>query len=274
MRHRPQLALLRTGALSPREAAAVHEHTATCSWCQRELAAYNALDAAARRHLAGVVFTPLTIEEILHPTAPQTSPTATATVATPGRSVASGAALRRRPRLAALGPLAAVLALALFAGLLFATHSVGSGIIRGGKPTPAATVPATALTHTTWALTRLVVDGREQQLVPGRAPTLVFGPFNGHYNGIHGSSGCNGFGGTYTLSGNALHLSGMSYTNVYCLPGTLMEQEDTYFQALMRVERYHVDGDTLTLTSADGRVQLTFRATPAATVTPTVNSSG
>jgi heat shock protein HslJ len=274
-RHRQQLALLRTGALSPREAAAVSEHSATCPWCQRELAAYDALDAAARQHLAGVAFARLTVEDVLHAAVPRTPSTAIATAtAMLGRSDATGAALRRRPRLAALGPLAAALALALFAGLLFATHSVGSGIIRGGTPTPAATAPVATLTNTTWALTRLVVDGHEQQLVPGRAPTLVFGPFNGYTNGIHGRSGCNGVGGMYTLSGDALHFSGMYYTNMYCLPAAVMAQESAYFQALMRVERYRLDGSTLTLASADGRVQLTFRSTtPAAKPTPTVVAS-
>ena len=50
------------------------------------------------------------------------------------------------------------------------------------------------------------------------------------------------------------------FTQARCLPTALMDQENAYFRALPRVERYHVDANTLTLTSADGSVQLTFRA--------------
>jgi hypothetical protein len=64
-RFQPLLALLRTDALSSRDAAQLREHSAGCSWCQRELAAYDALDATARRYFSNLPFTPVTIEEIL-----------------------------------------------------------------------------------------------------------------------------------------------------------------------------------------------------------------
>ncbi|HEV2461730.1 MAG TPA: META domain-containing protein, partial [Ktedonobacterales bacterium] len=145
----------------------------------------------------------------------------------------------------------------LFAGLIFAAHSAGSGVTLGGKPTPPAPTQTANLTQTTWTLTRLVVDGREQQLVPRRAPTLHFGPPVGQ---LSGTGSCNSYSSAYTLAGDTLHLSGLSVTQARCLSTALMEQEDAYFRALPRVERYHVDANTLTLTSADGSVQLTFRA--------------
>jgi heat shock protein HslJ len=256
-RYRPLLALLRTGALAPRETAVLNEHLGSCPWCQRELAAYDALDAAARQHLTGATFTPLTLEDIMH--ASETTETLLDTnVASPaeaGRTVRPG--FRRRLRLSTLGPLAAVVALVLFAGLIFAAHSAGSGVIFGGKPTLTSPTQTANLTQTTWTLTRLVVDGREQELVRGHAPTLHFGP---HERQFYGTGSCNSYGGTYTLAGDMLRLSSLYFTQARCLPTALMDQENAYFRALPRVERYHVDANTLTLTSADGSVQLTFRA--------------
>ncbi|HEV2457050.1 MAG TPA: hypothetical protein VGS80_01695, partial [Ktedonobacterales bacterium] len=132
VRYRPLLALLRTGALAPREVAALNEHLGSCPWCRRELAAYDALDAAARQHLTGAAFTPLTLEDIMHTT--ETPPDANVP-STPRASRTLRPAWRRPPRLSTLGPLAAVVALVLFAGLIFTAHSSHSGVTFGGKPT-------------------------------------------------------------------------------------------------------------------------------------------
>jgi heat shock protein HslJ len=261
-RYRPLLALLRTGALAPREAAALNEHLASCPWCQRELAAYDALDAAARQHLSGAAVTPLTLEDIMHAT--ETPPDANVP-ATPRASRTLRPAWRRPPHLSTIGPLAAVVALALFAGLIFAAHSSHSGVILSGTPVPSPHAPTQTANpaQTTWTLTRLVVDGREQQLVPGRAPTLHFGP---HATQFYGTGGCNSYGGTDTFvgpattSGTALLFSSLYFTQARCLPAALMDQESAYFRALQGVKRVRVDGNTLTLTSTDGSVQLTFRA--------------
>ncbi|MGO8947780.1 MAG: META domain-containing protein [Ktedonobacterales bacterium] len=260
LHYRPQLTLLRTRALSPREAAAVNEHIASCSWCQRELAAYDALDAAARQHLASTTFVPLTLEDIMHTTEAPPDANMASTLETSGKV---RPVLRRRPRLATLGPLAAVVALVLLASVIFAGHRLGPGGSLGGKPTPPSLTQTASLTHTTWTLTRLMVAGHEQPLVPGHAPTLHFGPFNGQIYGIRGTGGCNGYGGTYALAGNTLHVSSLYYqTQRACEVGgvLLTPQESAYIQALLRVTGYHLDGNTLTLTSADGSVQLTFRA--------------
>jgi heat shock protein HslJ len=63
----------------------------------------------------------------------------------------------------------------------------------------------------------------------------------------------------YTLSGDTIHVNGLGFTQMYCLPAALEEQENAYFQTLQRVERYHLEGYTLTLTSTDGSVELIFR---------------
>lgn len=261
VRYRPLLALLHTGTLSPREVAGLNEHLASCPRCQQELAAYDALDAAARQHLAGAAFIPLTLEDIMHATAPSPDPNV---ASSPRTSSKSRPALRHRPPFAALGPLAALVVLVLLAGLLFASHRPGSGVPASGTPTvvPPTVVPPTAnLAHTSWTLTRLVVDGSEQPLVPGRAPTLYFGQYNGQSQ-IWAVGGCNGWSGGYTLFGDTFHPNGPVFgeTQVACLPLALMDQENAYFHALQQVEHYRWEGNTLTLTSADGSVELIFRA--------------
>jgi heat shock protein HslJ len=248
--------------MRPGEAAALYEHISSCPWCQGELAVYDALEAAARQHLAGAAFVPLVWEDIMDPTETPSDANAGSALET-SRNVRPALRRRPRPRLATVGPLAAVVALVLFASVIFAAHRRGPSVSLSGTPTPPSLTPTANLTQSTWTLTRLIVDGREQPLVPGHAPTVHFDPFNGQYYGIHGTGGCNDYGGTYTLAGTTLHVDSLSYTQMACYyaGGVQVDpQESAYFQALLRVERYHLDGNALTLTSADASVQLTFRA--------------
>jgi heat shock protein HslJ len=110
------------------------------------------------------------------------------------------------------------------------------------------------------------VDGREQPLVPvpSRTPTLRFGPSNsGYSHEIYGSGSCNSYSSGYTLSGDTIHIDAsviIGLSQLVCLPAAIMDQENAYFRALPRVERYRLAGNTLTLTSADGSVELVFRA--------------
>jgi heat shock protein HslJ len=59
-------------------------------------------------------------------------------------------------------------------------------------------------TQASWTLPRLLVDGQEQPLVTGRAPTLQLRPHDGTFVG---SAGYNDYGVAYTLQGEHLHLS-------------------------------------------------------------------
>lgn len=120
----------------------------------------------------------------------ETRPDATV-ASTPGPSRTVKPVLRWRPHRRGLGPLAAVVMLMLFAGLI--CTACGSGITLGGKPPLPTPAPTANLAHTNWTLTRLIVDLREQQLVPGHAPTLYFGPLAGEFSG---TDGCNGYDDT------------------------------------------------------------------------------
>jgi heat shock protein HslJ len=271
MRYQPLLALLRTDTLLPREASMLTEHISGCSWCQRELATYDALDAAARQHLSTVTFTPLTLEDIMQTTQPpmQTPAANAATTRTRGVMRRTGGPWPAgRPPISVLGPLAAVIALILLAGLIFTTHGLGP---TPGSGTPIPTIPTAtlptvsqqtaALAQSTWMLRVLYVGGHhEQPIVALHAPTLRFQPHDDRGGNVIGNSGCNGYFGSYTLTDTMLHINTLGTTNMACSPYTINDQETAYLGALPHVEQFHLDGDSLTLASGDSNVQLDFHA--------------
>lgn len=68
-----------------------------------------------------------------------------------------------------------------------------------------------------------------------------------------GRGGCNGYGGPYTLAGDALHFGPLAATKMACAPA-LMDQEQRYFDMLAQVARYAVaDDGALLLTTAEGK---------------------
>ena len=119
----------------------------------------------------------------------------------------------------------------------------------------AATTPG-GLTGHSWTLTRLVVDGKEQPLAQGRSLTLRFQERD---HTISGFSGCNSYGGSYTISGDSLRFDHMRMTVMACADASVMELEAVYMRALDGVGSYHLDGATLALSGDGGRVQISFQ---------------
>ena len=73
-----------------------------------------------------------------------------------------------------------------------------------------------------------------------------------------GRGGCNGYGGPYTLAGDALRFGPLAATKMACAPA-LMDQEQRYFDTLARVTRYAVaDDGALLLETAEGK-EIRFR---------------
>jgi heat shock protein HslJ len=143
----------------------------------------------------------------------------------------------------------------LIAGAIVSMLAMGAIvalIVVAARRTPPAT-----LTHPTWTLTRLVIDGQQQPLSPAHPATLQFGAVNDQ---VSGSGGCNTFGGSYALHGNQVQFGALRSTLIGCVDAVAGAQEHAYFQALSRVQTYQIVGTTLTLTSEGGEVQLTFRA--------------
>ncbi|HEX8036911.1 MAG TPA: SMP-30/gluconolactonase/LRE family protein [Ktedonobacterales bacterium] len=116
----PLLPLLNADELGPEQAASLRDHLATCAWCRAQLAGYDVIDSAARRHYAGTLaatplFQPQEIEKMLdEPTAPVYVPLPTH----PGTPRPP-----RRRRLPAFSAVAAAVLVAALVGMFFARQN-------------------------------------------------------------------------------------------------------------------------------------------------------
>ncbi len=110
------------------------------------------------------------------------------------------------------------------------------------------------LENVPWVLTSGVdVEGWEAV-----APGIRFGPSR-----FGGSTGCNRYGGSYTVDGDMLDLGEIAATLIAC-PPPADAVERAYLAALERVARWSVDDDELTLLDADeAEVLLFVAATPS-----------
>lgn len=76
---------------------------------------------------------------------------------------------------------------------------------------------------------------------------------------LSGRTGCNGFTGSYFLTGEGLNLGQMGSTMMAC-PGPLMKQERLILDALEQVARFEIDeSGALRLVGGDGQVLLIAR---------------
>lgn len=120
-----------------------------------------------------------------------------------------------------------------------------------------AVVSKTAVSQPTDNLagTRWVLEGYgsvDSIMVPVVEATLEF-----HADGtMGGSTGCNSFGGSYTLEPDGgLVLGQMAMTMMACVDEGVMAQETAVFQALSTVTRYTQTADSLTLEYEGGTMQ-------------------
>ena len=69
---------------------------------------------------------------------------------------------------------------------------------------------------------------------------------------VNGNVGCNSFGGNYEVSGDKINFSSIMATLMYCEETSLQEQAvlSVFFDNLKL--QIQMNGDTLTITSADG----------------------
>ena len=106
------------------------------------------------------------------------------------------------------------------------------------------------LAGTEWRLESL--DG--QPVVDGTTVTLNFGP-DGQANG---SGGCNGYSGSYQLSGDTLSFGQIASTLMACAE-PILAQESAFFAAMGSVSGYTLDGDQLTITYGDNQALVLLR---------------
>jgi heat shock protein HslJ len=123
--------------------------------------------------------------------------------------------------------------------------------------------PASDPTGIAWELTSGTVDGVPITLVEGYPITLSLID-----EAVVGTSACNGYAGTYVISGDSLEFSGMGGTEMACSPAQVMESESEYLAALMMVESFTI-GEDLTLTGEG--VELVYHRIPPV---PTADLTG
>lgn len=68
---------------------------------------------------------------------------------------------------------------------------------------------------------------------------------------LSGNVGCNGFGGDYQVDGNTITFGPIISTEMFC-EGPVGEQEATTLAVLAESATFGLNGDMLTITSADG----------------------
>lgn len=72
---------------------------------------------------------------------------------------------------------------------------------------------------------------------------------------MNGNVGCNGFGGEYKAKGDSIEFGPVMSTMMYC-EGPVGEQEMGTLAVLQGKTSFVMDGNTLTITSADGSVSI------------------
>jgi len=68
---------------------------------------------------------------------------------------------------------------------------------------------------------------------------------------VSGNVGCNGFGGDYQVDGSAITFGPIVSTLMFC-EGPVGEQESATLAVFVETAGFQVNGETLTITSADG----------------------
>jgi len=71
---------------------------------------------------------------------------------------------------------------------------------------------------------------------------------------VSGNVGCNGFGGEYTVAGGEITFDSVMSTMMFC--EAVAEQESATLAVLQGLAGYALDGDLLTITSADGSMSI------------------
>jgi len=99
----------------------------------------------------------------------------------------------------------------------------------------------------TWALVSYGSTSSPAPAAPGVDTSIEFGS-DGK---VSGNVGCNGFGGDYKVDGQTIAFGQIVSTLMFC-EGPVGDQETTTFNVFTESAKFVMDGDTLTITSADG----------------------
>jgi heat shock protein HslJ len=104
-----------------------------------------------------------------------------------------------------------------------------------------------SLAGTSWTLVSYGDPAAPTMAVSGVDTSLNFDN-NGQ---VGGSMGCNSFGGDYSVKGDKITFGSIISTEMAC-DELRMSQETSTFAVMSGTVSYTINGDTLTITSADG----------------------
>lgn len=104
---------------------------------------------------------------------------------------------------------------------------------------------------------RLVSYGDPASLTPA-APDVDTSIIFDEEGQMSGNVGCNGFGGEYSINGDSIVFGQVMSTLMFC-EGPAGDQETAILGVLQDAASHAVDGDTLTITSADGSAVVVLR---------------
>lgn len=118
---------------------------------------------------------------------------------------------------------------------------------RGTQGAVAPSVPATGTLTGTWKLSSYRISDVLSSAVAGSEANLTFN----EDGTVTGTSGCNEFGGTYTVEGDQITFRDIVSTLKVC-DTPLMDQEETMQQLLADTATYHIiDNNTLRISKND-----------------------
>ncbi len=113
---------------------------------------------------------------------------------------------------------------------------------------------AVKLEGTQWTLVSYGPVGSQTPALPDVKTALSFEK-DGR---LGGTAGCNGFGGAYRQNGQKLTIGELMQTEMACEGEGIMQQEASVVNMLATVGSFSVQGQQLTLTSADGKNALIY----------------
>lgn len=144
---------------------------------------------------------------------------------------------------------------------VWAMAAIAAATLLAGCTAVVPAGPAASLKNTSWVVTE--VNG--EPTLADFQPTIAFGSADE----VGGNSGCNNFGGTYTLTGTQISFGELMMTAMLCTDNGRNQQETAFHTALGTVVSVRFASDTVEMLDGDGAVALLLAPVPPLDLTDT-----